>query len=404
MIARILLISSVLLLTSCGGGGGSSAAGSGSNDGSDAGSPDPSFGALSLAGQAEVWSDQINWTLSASVDGPNSTGVSFQLAVDNSGLEIDSTTGLIQGAATPPGVYELEITAEDGTGGSTSESFSFTSNAFIAGHWLMDLPSSNEQLLMIISRNGRASITKSSALGEVNTVCHGPLTILGDTISGALDCVDAELNRFSPTVAGTVIEDSSITLTDFAFGDGQFLFQTQAEVFNFGAIAPGIYVEYSDIASGISLVEVTADGTLASITPAEVGFQNKNSRCALSGSLEADVVFADYEFESLKNALQVFEANITLTDCDLGSAVLDSLDYNQVQASVLGASVLDTLADALSFNLYFPGNDSSNESQNAGYFRYVQFCDGADQLTAIAALLKDEAEQFSIIACPVEEG
>ena len=408
MIARILLISSALLLVSCGGGGGSSAAGNGSDSNDDS---DRDFGTVTLVGPTEVWSDQINWTLSATADGLSSTGVSFQLAADNSGLEIDSTTGLIQGVATTPGVYDLIITAQDDAGGSTTKDFSFTSNAFVAGHWLMDLPSSNEELLMVISRNGRTSITRATALGEVNAICNGELAIVGDAVSGDLSCVDAELSRSSLSVSGTVVEDSSITLTDFSFvdglgdalGDGLFLFQTQAEVFNFGAIEPGIYVEYSDIASGISLVKVTAEGVLSAMTPADVGFENKNSRCALSGSLEADEIFVDYEFESLKIVLQVFEATITLADCDLGSAVLDSLDYNQAQASALGASVLDTLADALSFNLYFQGNGNSNESQNAGYFRYVLFCDQSNQLTAIAALLTDETEQFSIVACPVEE-
>lgn len=406
MIARILLISAALLLISCGGGSSGSGSSSGSNSGSDGGSSEPDFGTVTLVGQTEVWSDEINWTLSASADGLNSSGVSFQLAANNSGLEIDSTTGLIQGAATTPGVYDLVITAQDEAGGSTAKSFRFTSNAFIAGHWLMDLPSSDEELLMVISRNGRTSITRSSALDGINAVCNGQLSIVGDTVSGNLGCVDAELNRFSQTVSGTAIEGSSITLSDFTLGDapaeGRFLFQTQAEVFNFGTLAPGIYVEYSNIASGISLVKVTADG-LSAITPAEVGFQNKNSRCALSGNLEADVIFADYDLESLKGALQVFEADITLTECDLGSAALGSLNYNQTEAAALGASVFDTLADALSFNLYFPGSNDSAESQNAGYFRYVQFCDQSNQLTAIAALLKDEDEQFSIIACPVDE-
>ena len=406
MIARILLISAALLLISCGGGSSGSGSSSGSNSGSDGGSSEPDFGTVTLVGQTEVWSDEINWTLSASADGLNSSGVSFQLAANNSGLEIDSTTGLIQGAATTPGVYDLIITAQDEAGGSTAKSFRFTSNAFIAGHWLMDLPSSDEELLMVISRNGRTSITRSSALDGINAVCNGQLSIVGDTVSGNLGCVDAELNRFSQTVSGTAIEGSSITLSDFTLGDapaeGRFLFQTQAEVFNFGTLAPGIYVEYSNIASGISLVKVTADG-LSAITPAEVGFQNKNSRCALSGNLEADVIFADYDLESLKGALQVFEADITLTECDLGSAALGSLNYNQTEAASLGASVFDTLADALSFNLYFSGSNDSDESQNAGYFRYVQFCDQSNQLTAIAALLKDEDEQFSIIACPVDE-
>ena len=415
MISRILLISAALLLMSCGGSGSGSSSDSSAGSGtgsSNTGSSNTDIGTVTLAGQTEVWSDQINWTLSATAEGLNSTDVSFQLAADNSGLEIDSTTGLIQGVVTTAGVYDLVITAEDGAGGSAAESFSFTSNAFIAGHWLMDLPSSNEQLLLIISRNGRASITKSSAVGEIDTICNGQLTIRGDAVSGSLGCVDAELNRFALPASGTVVAGSSITLSDFSFADalgdalveGQFLFQTQAEVFNFGTIVPGVYAEYSDIASGISLVKVTADGSLTAMMPSDVGFQNKNSRCGLSGSLEADVIFADYEFESLKSALQVFEANITLTDCDLGSTALDSLNYNQTQASALGASVLDTLADAQSFNLYFPGSGNSNESQNAGYFRYVQLCDESNQLTAIAALLKDDSEQFSIIACPVEEG
>ena len=402
MIARILLITAALLLMSCGGGSSSSA-----GSGSDSSPADTDFGTVTLTGQTEVWSDEINWTLSARADGLNGSGVSFQLAADNSGLEIDATTGVIQGQDTTPGVYDLVITAEDDAGGSTAKSFSFTSNAFIAGHWLMDLPSSDEELLMVISRNGRTSITRSSALGGINAACNGQLSIVGDTVSGNLGCVDAELNRFSQTVSGTAIEGSSITLSDFTLGDapaeGRFLFQTQAEVFNFGTLAPGIYAEYSDIASGISLVKVTADGILSAITPAEVGFQNKNSRCALSGNLEADVIFADYDLESLKGALQVFEADITLTECDLGSAALGSLNYNQTEAAALGASVFDTLADALSFNLYFPGSNDSAESQNAGYFRYVQFCDQSNQLTAIVALLKDEDEQFSIIACPVDE-
>ncbi|MBT5106271.1 MAG: hypothetical protein HOM20_08795, partial [Porticoccaceae bacterium] len=238
MIARILLISAALLLISCGGGssgsGSSSGSNSGSDGGSDGGSSEPDFGTVTLVGQAEVWSDEINWTLSASADGLNSSGVSFQLAANNSGLEIDSTTGLIQGAATTPGVYDLVITAQDEAGGSTAKSFRFTSNAFIAGHWLMDLPSSDEELLMVISRNGRTSITRSSALDGINAVCNGQLSIVGDTVSGNLGCVDAELNRFSQTVSGTAIEGSSITLSDFTLGDapaeGRFLFQTQAEV------------------------------------------------------------------------------------------------------------------------------------------------------------------------------
>ena len=80
----------------------------------------------------------------------------------------------------------------------------------------MDLPSSNEQLLMIISRNGRVSMTKSSAVGEVNAICNGQLVILGDAVSGDLGCVDAALNRSSLAAAGTVVEGSSIQLTDFA--------------------------------------------------------------------------------------------------------------------------------------------------------------------------------------------
>jgi hypothetical protein len=402
MIARVLLLSTALLLTSCGGGGGSSGAdaGTGSNDGSGT---ETDYGTVTLAGETNVWSDQINWTLSARASGLKSTGVSFQLEADNSGLEIDSTTGLIQGTVTPPGVYDLVISAEDTDGGSTSKSFTFTSNAFIAGHWVMDLPSSDESLLMVISRNGRASITKSSLSGELNAICNGLLTILGDGLSGNFSCVDTELERFSLAASGTVVEDSSITLTDFSFGDGLFVFQSQAEVFNFGSIVPGIYVEYSDIGSGISLVRVAADATLVAMVPADVGLRNKTSRCALSGSLTADVIFADYEPEQLKNALQVFEATVSLANCDLGSAALGSLDYNQNQVSVLGATVLDTLADGLSFNLYFPGNEDSNDAHNAGYFRYVQFCDESNRLTAIANLLKDEAEKFSIVACPVEE-
>jgi hypothetical protein len=407
MIARVLLLFTALLLTSCGGGGGSSGAeaGTGSNAGSGTGTgTGTDYGTVTLAGQTKVWSDQINWTLSARADGLNSTGVSFQLEADNSGLEIDSTTGLIQGTATTPGVYDLVISAEDSVGGSTAKSFTFTSNAFIAGHWVMDLPSSDEALLMVISRNGRASITKSSLSGELNAVCNGQLTILGDGLSGNFSCVDAELERFSLAASGTVVEDSSITLTDFNFGDGLFVFQSQAEVFNFGTIVPGIYVEYSDIGSGISLVRVAADGSLVAMVPADVGLRNKTSRCALSGSLTADVIFADYEPEPLKNALQVFEATVSLANCDLGSAALGSLDYNQNQASALGATVLDTLADGLSFNLYFPGNETSNDAHNAGYFRYVQFCDESNRLTAIASLLKDKSEKFSIVACPVEEG
>jgi hypothetical protein len=407
MIARVLLLFTALLLTSCGGGGGSSGAeaGTGSNAGSGTGTgTGTDYGTVTLAGQTKVWSDQINWTLSARASGLKSTGVSFQLEADNSGLEIDSTTGLIQGTVTPPGVYDLVISAEDTDGGSTSKSFTFTSNAFIAGHWVMDLPSSDESLLMVISRNGRASITKSSLSGELNAVCNGQLTILGDGLSGNFSCVDTELERFSLAASGTVVEDSSITLTDFSFGDGLFVFQSQAEVFNFGSIVPGIYVEYSDIGSGISLVRVAADGSLVAMVPADVGLRNKTSRCALSGSLTADVIFADYEPEPLKNALQVFEATVSLANCDLGSAALGSLDYNQNQVSVLGATVLDTLADGLSFNLYFPGNEDSNDAHNAGYFRYVQFCDESNRLTAIASLLKDKSEKFSIVACPVEEG
>jgi len=407
MIARVLLLSTALLLTSCGGGGGSSGAeaGTGSNAGSGTGTgTGTDYGTVTLAGQTKVWSDQINWTLSARASGLKSTGVSFQLEADNSGLEIDSTTGLIQGTVTTPGVYDLVISAEDTAGGSTAKSFTFTSNAFIAGHWVMDLPSSDEALLMVISRNGRASITKSSLSGELNAVCNGQLTILGDGLSGNFSCVDAELERFSLAASGTVVEDSSITLNDFNFGDGLFVFQSQAEVFNFGTIVPGIYVEYSDIGSGISLVRVAADGSLVAMVPADVGLRNKTSRCALSGSLTTDVIFADYEPEQLKNALQVFEATVSLANCDLGSAALGSLDYNQNQASALGATVLDTLADGLSFNLYFPGNETSNDAHNAGYFRYVQFCDESNRLTAIASLLKDKSEKFSIVACPVEEG
>ena len=111
MISRISLISLALLLMSCGGGGGSSAAGAGSgaSGSSNTDSSSTDFGTVTLEGQTEVWSDQTNWTLSARADGLDSTAVSFQLAADNSGLEIDSTTGLIQGVATTPGVYDLEF-------------------------------------------------------------------------------------------------------------------------------------------------------------------------------------------------------------------------------------------------------------------------------------------------------
>lgn len=396
MISRIVVTLSMLLLMSCGGGGGS--------DGNSPEGPAVS-GTVSLSGPAEVWSDEISWTLTASAEGLDRISVSYQLDADGSGLTMDSTTGLIQGAAITAGVYDLVVSASDGAGISASQSLSFTSNAFIAGHWRMARPSTGEEIEMVVSRNGRISLISYAPNGGISAVCNGLLEIDGDRLSGSVDCVDDELGQSTSVISGTVIEGSSITLTGFDQGDdGVFLFQSQAAEFNFGTIVPGIYVEYSDIAQGISLVEVSAEGVLTPLAPGDVGFDSKTSRCDLSGRLEEDDVFADYEFEQLKNALQVFEASISLTNCDLGSTAVDALDFNQIDAPALGASVLDTLADALSFNLYFPGNGNSNESYNAGYFRYVQFCDEANQLTAIAALLKDESEQFSIIACPVEEG
>lgn len=403
MISRICLISTLLLLISCGGGGG----------GTDAAIEDKTdYGTITLAGQPQAWSDQISWTLSASAPGLNSNSVSYQLDADGSGLEIDSTTGLIQGRVTNPAVYDLLISASDASGGSTSESFAFTSNAFVAGHWVLDLPSVNEELLMVVSRNGRASISRSGPSGAINSICHGQLTILGDSLAGDLGCIDQDLTRSSLAIVGRVVPDSSITLTGINNGeDGLFLLQTQAEEFNFGSIPPGIYVEYSDIAQGISLVQVSPEGLLTAMTPEQLMFQGKTSRCALSGSLEPDSVFADYDLEQLNSALQVFEATISLTDCDLGSAALDSLDYNQTEAPALGATVLDTLANAPSFNLFFPGalgdsangTETTNEAYNPGYFRYVQLCDQSSEFTDVKTILDDDSERFANLQCPVED-
>jgi hypothetical protein len=397
MIARICLLSALMFLISCGGGGG----------GGTSTEQEKDFGTITLSGQPQAWSDQISWTLSASVDGLNSNSVSYQMDADGSGLEIDPTTGLILGRATSPAVYDLLISASDASGGSTSKSFTFASNAFVAGHWVMDLPSTNEQVMLVISRNGRASIRQFTPSGAVDSICHGQLVILGDTLSGDLACIDADLSRSSLTIAGTIVPDSSITLADLNDGeDGLFVFQTQAEEFNFGSIPPGIYVEYSDIAQGISLVEVSAEGQFTAMEPEQLMFQNKNSRCVLSGSLEADVIFADYELEQLKTALQVFEATISLSDCDLGGGALDSLDYNQAQAPALGATVLDTLANAPSFNLFFLGATdvgTSDSVSNPGYFRYVQLCDESSEFTEVKTILDDESERFSTLLCPVED-
>ena len=391
MISRICLVSTFVLLISCGGGGGTET------------EAEPDYGTITLSGQSQVWSDQINWTLGASANGLNSNSVSYQLDADGSGLAIDSTTGLIQGAVTSPGVYSLLISAADGSGGSTSKSFAFNSNAFIAGHWVMDLPLLNEKLLMVVSRNGRVSISRSTPSGAIDSICHGQLTILGATLAGDLACIDDELTQEPLSIVGTVVPGSSITLAGINDGeDGLFLLQTQAEEFNFGSIPPGIYVEYSDIAEGISLVKVSAEGQLTAMIPADIGFQNKNSRCALSGSLESDIVFSDYELEQLKTALQVFEATISLTDCDLGSAALHSLDYNQTEAPALGATVLDTLANAPSFNLFFPGNPNTNNAYNSGYFRYVQLCDESDEFTDVKTILDDDSERFENLLCPAE--
>ena len=395
MISRVCLVSTLFLLISCGGGG--------SGGGGTAAEEEPDYGTITLSGQAQAWSDQINWTLGASADGLNNNSVSYQLDADGSGLAIDSTTGLIQGAVTSPGVYSLLIGATDGSGGSTSKSFAFNSNAFIAGHWVMDLPLLNEKLLMVVSRNGRVSISSSAPSGAIDSICHGQLTILGTTLAGDLACIDEDLTGSSLTIAGTVVPGSSITLVGINDGeDGLFLFQTQAEEFNFGTITPGIYVEYSNIAQGISLVKVSANGLLTAMIPADIGFQNKTSRCALSGSLESDIVFADYELEQLKTALQVFEATISVTDCDLGSAALHSLDYNQTEAPALGATVLDTLANAPSFNLFFPGNPNTNNAYNSGYFRYVQLCDESDEFTDVKTILDDDSERFANLLCPAE--
>jgi len=402
MKSHTLLAIAALLLTSCGGGGGSS---SGSQNGSQNGTPDD--GTVTLAGDTEVWSDQVNWTMTASADKLSSAGLAFALADGGSGLVIDATTGVIQGAATTPGVYNLTISASDNSGGSTSNSFTFTSNAFVAGHWALEMPDSSENLLLVVSRNGRVSLTNRTPAGAINALCNGQAQIVGDSFSADLACVqksatDASLSTDILSVSGTVIAGSRITLTNFsAQGDGVFLFQPGSEVFNFGTIIPGIYVEYSNIASGISLVEVTADGSMIALAPSALGFQSMGSRCALSGNLEPDMIFADYEREALKEALQVFEATISLSDCDLGGAAIDSLDYNQTDAVAHGASFIDTLADSLSFNLYSPGNVENTDTVNAGYFHYVHFCDESNQLTAVANFLAD-SEPFSIVACPAE--
>ncbi len=403
MKSHTLLAIAALLLTSCGGGGGSSSSGNQNGNQNDT----PDYGTVNLVGDTEVWSDQVNWTLTASADKLSSTGLAFTLTDGGSGLVIDAATGVIQGAATTPGVYELTISASDSSGGSTSNSFTFTSNAFIAGHWALEIPASNENLMLVVSRNGRVSLTNSTPAGAINALCNGQAQIVGDSFSADLACVqksvtDASLSNDRLAVSGTVVEGSRITLTNFSEqGDGVFLFQPGTEVFNFGTIIPGIYVEYSDIASGISLVEVTADGSLTALAPSALGFQNMASRCALSGNLESDEIFADYERQALKEALQVFEATISLSDCDLGGGAIDSLDYNQTDALAHGASFIDTLADSLSFNLYSPGNAENNDTVNAGYFHYVHFCDESNQLTAVANFLAD-SEPFSIVACPVE--
>ena len=397
---------------SCGGGGESASSSAADQDGSGStGSGPTDYGSITLAGQTVVWSDETNWTLTAAAEKLDSSTRSFELSDGGSGLEIDPTTGLIQGAVTDPGVYDLTISATDGSGASISTTVAFTSNAFLAGHWVLQMPSTGEQLVMVVSRNGRVSLTNSSAAGEINGICSGQADIVGDTFSGNLNCVQsgsataesaAELTTYSLPVAGTAVEGSSITLANFnSDGDGVFVFQTGTEVFNFGTIVPGIYVEYSDIARGISLVEVTAEGVLSAIDPAALGFTEKLSRCTLSGNLEPDTIFADYELEALQAALQVFEATISLSDCDLGGGSVGNLDYNQSDALALGASFMDTLAGALSFNLYSPGNSATNSGFNAGYLHFVHFCDQSNELTAVANLLAD-TERFSIIACPLE--
>lgn len=106
-----------------------------------------------------------------------------------------------------------------------------------------------------------------------------------------------------------------------------------------------------------------------------------------------------------------FEATISLTDCDLGGAALDSLDYNQAEAPALGATVLDTLANAPSFNLFFPGalesatsgTESTNQAYNPGYFRYVQLCDQSSEFTDVKTILDDDSERFANLQCPIED-
>lgn len=365
------------------------------------------YGTVTLSGETEVWSDQINWTLTASASDLNSTSVSFALSDDGSGLEIDSTTGVIQGAATPPGVYELTIDASDSAGGSTSATFNFTSNAFVAGHWTLERTESNENLMLVVSRNGLVSLITRSASGVMNAVCHGQADIVGDRFTAELACSQRSADGSSTSdnsvvVSGTVVEGSRITLAGLDTGqDSVFVFQTAAEVFNFGTITPGIYVEYSDYNSGISLVEVNAEGELTALAPEDVGFQSKSSRCELSGNLNADPVFADYEIDDLKEALQVFETTVSLTNCDLDGDSIRRRDYNQNDTLAHGASVMDTLAASLSFNLYLAGNPDSNDGYNAGYFHYVHFCDESNQLTAVADFLAD-TEPFSIVVCPSE--
>ena len=186
--------------------------------------------------------------------------------------KLDSTTGVIQGAATPPGVYELTIDASDSAGGSTSATFNFTSNAFVAGHWTLERTESNENLMLVVSRNGLVSLITRSASGVMNAVCHGQADIVGDRFYGLnwacsqRSADGSSTSDNSVVVSGTVVEGSRITLAGLDTGqDSVFVFQTAAEVFNFGTITPGIYVEYSDYNSGISLVEVNAEGELTAL-------------------------------------------------------------------------------------------------------------------------------------------
>tara|TARA_B100000795_G_scaffold120591_1_gene89787 strand:+ start:433 stop:1677 length:1245 start_codon:yes stop_codon:yes gene_type:complete len=371
----IFLILISFLLSACGGGGGSSTP--------------PVVPKVSISGPSIVWSDDYDWSASATATGMDRSTVGFTMSGGDEYIEIDSVTGAINSAGgnLDIGSHRFTISATDASGASASTTYDLRSDAFIAGVWLTNDTGYGEYFRLDVTRSGEIFTASWTDYNDDFEECSGKFAIIGSGLDGKINCnsyLEGVDSNFAADVEG-IMDGGDITLNKMTITSGEFAGQVVDEPTVFYRsyntainIAPGIYIHLTDLHGYIEL-QVSTGGSFSSLPQEEAVINYSDiSSCHVSGNISADPIYglttaSDNQYPSV----DVHDSTFTASSC--------STDYDQSMAASVAFAGLSPVDNSTPF-LWFgtPGNRDSNNGFNASSVNFIQVCDGFNQPTDFA--------------------